>query len=417
MQNVNKKNQIINKFNNSLRKQIVQCSKISPQDLNYQMLGQAENHLFEKYKEVRDITDVLGFFKIMEHVPNFSGAALNNFQILSKCLLASPLTAKERVTIIFLTINSNIEAGVLNGKRIVFTEEIVAKYNFKYIDKESLVQFLISSEAEKIIRTPDEELDQKSRLIKKELEDFTSKLPVSAKFIPEKVINAYRLIEERLLEKQDTFNEEDIKIVISELQQLGVDHSLINAAENILLTAFSKRENRLHQANLSEMKIIPQQKAQTLTEKEQNLLVKELRKYFNSYKMKPVQVKNGNNLEYKELTLDEQIYCVSLMLKLGKSEKEITEFLRITNKYRQKDNPISLFNKLYSKLVYYSNNETIKTAINNIISIINQMMFVDDNEYSEWKELLSDTLDDTLASLPQENEYELTLAKKYSQNN
>jgi hypothetical protein len=139
--------------------------------------------------------------------------------------------------------------------------------------------------------------------------------------------------------------------------------------------------------------------------KEYNLIERELRKYFDIRTMEAVG----------PLTLDLQIYCVGLLLKLGVSEDKIREILTIMNKDGYSyDNPISMFVALQEKLEYYKDVEGISEAIKTMVGIMTEITFGSDVDYDEWEEFLSDEMVATLKLIPKTYDYEIEKAKKGS---
>ena len=139
--------------------------------------------------------------------------------------------------------------------------------------------------------------------------------------------------------------------------------------------------------------------------KEYNLIERELRKYFDLGTMEVVS----------PLTLDLQIYCVGLLLKLGISEDKIRDILRIMNKDGYSyDNPISMFVALYEKLEYYKDVDGVSEAVKTMVGIMTEITFGTDGDYEEWKEFLSSELVSTLKLIPKTYDYEINKAKKGS---
>ena len=140
-----------------------------------------------------------------------------------------------------------------------------------------------------------------------------------------------------------------------------------------------------------------------MSRKQYNLIERELRKYFDLSTMEVVS----------PLTLDLQIYCVGLLLKLGISEDKIREILRIMNKDGYSyDNPISMFVALQEKLEYYKDVEGVSEAIKTMVGVMTEITFGTDVDYDEWQAFLSSELDSTLKLIPKTYDYEIEKAKK-----
>ena len=354
-----------------------------------------ENEIMNVMSETGARLNAARYLEIGLDNASVSGEALANFSFLSKVIMESPLKNRERVKILFYIMQQNIEAGMILETQIPYTTEEVNSYDFKYINKDEALKFLKSEECVKLYHTSDELLSEEQRLIKRELLDFISSLPPKI----DNIIEAHKIVNDSYFSKIDSFESDDINIIISAIKIMDVSDELVDLVFDILNVDLRKRlkkkEDYVYVSKLDNVKYV-------ISDKERNVLSRELRKYFNFYKMEP----------FKILSFDEQIYCVSLMLKLDMEDSLIRDFLRITSKSQKDLNVFSLFNQLYNKLKYYDSNVIIKNALDNMLSIFSQIFIVDSDEYVEWKEMFDTELKLALQEIPKGYEYELSLAKR-----
>ncbi len=118
------------------------------------------------------------------------------------------------------------------------------------------------------------------------------------------------------------------------------------------------------------------------------------------------------------LNLELQIYCVSLMIKMGIDGNVINIALRVMNKGAiiNRDNPLGSYNELYDKLRYYENIPGISDAIANINSYIQEMFICLDEDYVVFKDMIFEEMSSIESSIPRSYEYEfvegMILSKK-----
>ena len=221
------------------------------------------------------------------------------------------------------------------------------------------------------------------------------------------VIEAHKQIKEHYFDKKDSFNEEDVEIFLSSIKGFGLSDKLIDAFRNLLLREVSKRQRKLEVVE-TPVQIVSKPvvvEKPMMDRKEYNLIERELRKYFDIRTMEVVT----------PLTLDLQIYCVGLLIKLGFSDDKIREILKIMNKNGYSyDNPITMFVALSEKLEYYKDVDGIKEAIETMLGAMSEIMIVSDVEYEEWKDFLSSELNSALKLIPKTYDYEIEKAKKGS---
>ena len=342
-----------------------------------------------KDKNQNNIISYSYYEKLIQYFSNDEQIIFLNFDILSNLLLDSDLNTHEKTNLVFFVINKNIKLGIITtNKQFILLSDII-NHQFTNIDKIDLLDLLNDPQFDIFMSSPNEFLDSETLTIRHEIEEFTSTHNYTKAFH-----EAYKVID-------NTLNNQiplDLKELINALKALKITEPLLDNIYYILNKKYSKKEVE----TTREVVEIP--KEQKLSDKEYNYYYKELRKYFDFYHMKPL----------KPLILEDQIYCVSLMLHLNYNKQKINEFLRICNKdlFKNIKNPVILFNTLYPKLLYYADNILIKQAITNIEDCLKNMIDCPIKEYNEWEELLNTELINALDNTSKDYSYELTLAKQ-----
>jgi hypothetical protein len=310
----------------------------------------------------------------------------------------SPLNARGMFSILVRLLEKNLSTNITHQDARCFDIQQIDNYEFKYMTRDEFLEFVRTDEYGRLKQKEESELteDEKRRL--EEFNTYSSLFPLD--IAP--VIEAHKLIKEHYFDKLDSFTSEDIEIFLDNLRKFKLSENLINVFRNLLMREIEKRQKKEVVSPVVEVKTVVETKP-TMSRKQYNLVERELRKYFDLTTMEVVS----------PLTLDLQIYCVGLMLKLGITEDKIREILRIMNKDGYSyDNPISMFVALQEKLEYYKDVEGVSEAIETMVGAMTELTFGTDVDYEEWQEFLSDELASTLKLIPKTYDYEIDKAKK-----
>lgn len=320
------------------------------------------------------------------------------FDYLSDMLEESPLNARGMFAILVRLLEKNLSTNITHQDARCFDIQQIDNYEFKYMTRDEFLEFVRTDEYGRLKNKEESELteDEKKRL--EEFNTYSDLYPLD--IAP--VVEAHKLIKEHYFDKLDSFTMEDIEVFLEQLRGFKLSENLIDIFRNLLVREVEKRQKKEVVVSVSEVKPVVETKP-TMSRKQYNLIERELRKYFDLSTMEVVS----------PLTLDLQIYCVGLLLKLGISEDKIREILRIMNKDGYSyDNPISMFVALQEKLEYYKDVEGVSEAIKTMVGVMTEITFGTDVDYEEWKEFLSSELDSTLKLIPKTYDYEIEKAKK-----
>ena len=321
------------------------------------------------------------------------------FDYLADMLEESPLNARGMFAILVRLLEKNLSTNITHQDARCFDIQQIDNYKFKYMTRDEFLEFVRTDEYGSLKQKEESELTEDE---KKKLEEFNAYSDLYPLDIAP-VIEVHKSIKEHYFDKLDSFTNEDIEIFLDNLRQFKLSENLINIFRTLLLREVEKRQKREVTVSNTQDVTINVIEEVSISKKEYNLIERELRKYFDLSTMKVVG----------PLTLDLQIYCVGLLLKLGISEDKIRDILRIMNKdgYNY-DNPISMFVALQEKLEYYNDVEGVSEAIKTMIGVMTEITFGTDVDYEEWKEFLSEELASTLKLIPKTYDYEIEKAKK-----
>lgn len=366
----------------------------------FRTLLPSDDHDLQRASERKNLKRIL---LVPEEEWELHGEVFIQYDYLSEMLEESPLNARGMFIIVQRLLEKNLATNIVHQNARCFDIQGIDDYNFKYMTRDEFLEFVRTDEYGRLRNKEESELTEHE---KKQLEEFDTYSDLHPLDIGP-VIEAHRLIKEHYFDKKDSFNEEDIEIFLSAIKGFGLSDNLINTFRNLLLREVSKRQ-RKNEVVETPVQVVskPVVVEKTMMDrKEYNLIERELRKYFDIRIMEVVS----------PLTLDLQIYCVGLLIKLGFSEDRIRDILKIMNKNGYSyDNPISMFVALYEKLEYYKDVEGIREAIETMVGAMTELMISFDVDYEEWKEFLSSELNSTLKLIPKTYDYEIEKAKKGS---
>lgn len=343
--------------------------------------------------------------RVPEESWHLHGEVFVEFDILSNLLSLSSLTNKEAVTIIFAFLKKNMEAGICCEEAGAFDQKRIDQYPFTAITPEEVAEMIHQDTYRLLLAKPEEERTEKENQIVKELDDFTRKYPSDVQRYKE----IHQQIAKHYFDKQDSFDEEDIAVVVEELRKMNLTEEYGQKIEKQLRIAIQGRTEKIVKRDTLPSPRKKETKAEppriTLSKKESNTLYREIKKYYDP----------DTNTPTTYLDLPTIIYCLSLMRKLTFSEESIQTFLRNVEKENRKQerHPISLYVELYNKLKYYEDKLDIAEELSSIESILQEMFITTDTEYQEWKNLLEAELASCLSKISSRHEYELEESLKY----
>lgn len=358
---------------------------------------------FEKISERKNVKRLLS---VPEEEWPLHTEVFIDFQYISEMLEESPLNGREMFAIVLRILEKNLATNIANSEMYCFDIKATETYKFSYMSRDEFMEF-VRSDQYGILREKDvNELTLHERKMLEEFERFSEANPLNIS----SVVDGHRTLQESYFSKRDSYTEEDVEEFIQVLRDFGTYESLLEIFRQIMLKEVGKRQKNTFVEPKSTPKVNREEDKKVLSKKEYNLLLRELREYFDIRTMEKVQ----------PLDLDKQIYCVSLLIRLGFSEEKIKGILKVINKDNDIscDNPVSMLIALFGKLSYYREIPGIGESLELMVSALNEMMMigVSDSDYIEWKNLIGEELEHAMSLVPKTYEYEIEEGKKYSKN-
>ncbi|MBE6149365.1 MAG: hypothetical protein E7170_01415 [Firmicutes bacterium] len=173
----------------------------------------------------------------------------------------------------------------------------------------------------------------------------------------------------------DDIKQSDINIIYESLLKLNIEKELCDKFLIILNKKVEKSKNK-KQEKVVYNKFYTKP---SISKKDIYSITNELNSYFDFKNMKVKKI----------LSLDETIYCLSLLYKLSADNKTIDKFLMLTNKEKRKQNPIYVYIDLYDKLIN-SNNKEILNLVDSINYELSKMFICSNDEYNNIKDNISE---------------------------
>lgn len=378
-------------------------------DIENEILERASKRIIrsltdEDTRDIQRITErknAIRLLKVPKEEWPLHGEVFIQFEYISEMLEKAPLNARGKFSIILRLLEKNLSTNIVSEDARCFDIQGIDEYNFSYMTREQFLEFVRTDEYGKLKSKEESELTEHERKMLDEFETFSDLYPLD--IAP--VIEKHKLIKEHYFDKKDSFDIEDIEIFLEAIKSFGVDDSLITMFRQILLKDISKREVKNSEV-VPNILVKPTIVEDRISQKEYNLLNRELKRYFDLTDMICV----------KPLLVDEQIYCVSLMIKMGISDIEIKKALKVMNKnnvhFSNEENPLVVFSRLYSRMNYYKDNDLLQDAIRQIMELFKEVFICNDEDYLVIRELIGEELNQTLQLIPNTYEYEIEEAKK-----
>ena len=317
------------------------------------------------------------------------------FYYLSGLLEKSNLNAKECATIIFMMIKRNLDACILENDSYFVNIESIEKFHFKTMTPEEVYHFICDIGMEKLNLAAEnnpelqEKVDELVAFAEKYAHDFGDFRENNS------------IICKNYFEKIDSFDENDIELILLALKKLSVSSKLLKYVEISLNKDYQKRKNNTEKKAFCWKK--EEKVTNLLSDKEYKLLRKELESYYRVYQNELV----------RDINYSDMIYCLSLMYKLGIEEANIDQFLL---KYRLTStsikDPIQWFVFFYEKLLYHQKDVRVMTSFQQLLEYMSDIFVVDDEEYLYVKEEMRKEESKIENLLVDNFEYEKIVAKK-----
>ena len=323
-----------------------------------------------------------------------------DFNILSDFLIMSPLKTREQLQVILYMLEKNLATPILCDEADGFDAPAIENFEFKTMTKEEARDMIHSMEYGRLSTADPDDLTEDEIAKYMELKQFIDSNPLDLSYLKE----LHRNISMHYFEKIDSFDYDDVSAILCVLESFGVPKNMCDSFKYYFDREVKKREPKEEVVIVRDFhKKLDENR---ITEKEYNLLNRELKKYFDLDDM------------YMEepLTIDMQIYCVSLMMKMRISLDTIKKALKVMNRNNKNlsdsVNPIVLFNRLYGRLNYYSENEELVEAISQIMNFFQEIFICSNDDYEFWKSMIGEELEKALTFVPNTYEYEIEEAKK-----
>ena len=223
-----------------------------------------------------------------------------DFNILSDFLIMSPLKTREQLQVILYMLEKNLATPILCDEADGFDAPAIENFEFKTMTKEEARDMIHSMEYGRLSTADPDDLTEDEIAKYMELKQFIDSNPLDLSYLKE----LHRNISMHYFEKFDSFDYDDVRAILCVLESFGVPKNMCDSFKYYFEREVKKREPKEEIVIVRDFhKKLDENR---ITEKEYNLLNRELKKYFDLDDM------------YMEepLTIDMQIYCVSLMMKM-----------------------------------------------------------------------------------------------------
>ena len=233
-----------------------------------------------------------------------------DYNLLAEFLNSSPLKAREQLQVILYMLEKNLATHILCEETGGFDAPAMENFEFKTMTKEEASKLIHSMEYDRLCTASIDELTEEEKLKYAELREFIDSNPLDLSYIKE----LHRNISMHYFEKIDSFDYDDVNAILCVLESFGIPKEMCDSFKYLLDKEVKKREVKEEIVIVRDFHKKLDEKR--ITEKEYNLLNRELKKYFDL-----------DNMYVEEpLSIEMQIYCVSLMIKMGITDDVIKSY-------------------------------------------------------------------------------------------
>lgn len=308
----------------------------------------------------------------------------DDFSVVSKTLLSSPLNGRESLDVILYLIKRNIESVHILDEKVA-----VAKIPFEELSTKGLasIKDMLESNNIKALFDKDEELLSKKELAKK------AKLKKMIHYFTKSdiLVKSHKTIQTHLLNKEN-YEKEDINEVYHAFLDLDIDESLCDKLKCVLESNLSKRKKKEQKKLSTKIQSVDGNKKKIesknyITDKEYKELKKEIGIYFDMYTCQPT----------RDLTKDEVLHCANLLLKIG-AEQGIIRALFDRVGYVDylvedvEENTVITYLEMYDELKSYETKLNLYDEIKYLKDCFQELFLSNSEDYSFWKKDISKQL-------------------------
>lgn len=344
----------------------------------FKLNNNLEPHFNKSNKRLDDLEEkhniLESFLEILdENKFNKINELFKDYWDLSYLLESSPLNLKEKSSVIFEVIQNNLNKKLLEKEAMVIDTSRLSNHTFKTMNSKEAKLLIYQIGVCHIDEREDLTELEKARIA--EIYRYVEKNAIN---ISEFIENHHQ-IKIHYLDKLTSYTKEDIEVVKIALKKLDVTPKMI---QNIEVFLNKEMERRLD----VKQDVVPNW-GQPNYQRQQLL---------------------------KDLSFEDSIYCVSLMIELGYTEKDINTFLlRVETTKPIETNSITEFVSNYKKYIFYQDDYQIKEKMDTILEYLSVIfMNVEEKEYKDFKHEIREELIKLKYLIPDNYQYEKSLAKK-----
>lgn len=324
----------------------------------------------------------------------------NNFDELSKYLLLSPLNRREMMNVVFFFYYRN---SLLVGDReiLFFDFRKIPQANFNSITAQEFYEMVRSEKFYEFLSIPSNQLTKKQREQKREILEFVKKERLDSTRLVQVILN----IKKHYLDKLDSYDENDIKMVINCLRENQLAPELCSKIQKTLKEDFYKRVTfGLKSSESSKAVATTNPDANKKQHSIPHDVQLRLEHYLDLVTMKPKRI----------MSYDEVLLCVTLLLNFMKKEVVILFLQNVFPGWvKYPKNPLVWYRKMHEKLCFYQEDELLNSACVCLDeSIFKLFIPKDDEEYRNEKKKMLIDLETCCDYLATRYDYELEVATR-----
>lgn len=346
------------------------------------------------------------------HKANANDKIFNSFYSLSLVLESAEFSDRENFDIVFYFVKRNLDIGMFqdhSSKNIIINTK-------KYKKITILCQRMGKENVDDFIHFVYEKHRSGEKM--NSMEKAVFELSFGHKDYFDGVVKFTRIIYKNYFSKIDSYNKEDIAIIVDALQGLDVTDFICSSIKRYLYTQLEERsmKSREKEEVVLRFQDVPSKKEKirtTITNKEYRYILKEVEEFVHFSTLK---------LKQHHLSLELQNQIAGQLLVLGKSQDDVRKFIANCNPFHtckdkdslciELDQVIQYYKDNYNKYIYYKE----AYALEGFLDSINIYIELLEDEYeTEWLTIqiqIYHIIKEMESFIPKNYEYELEMAEK-----
>lgn len=355
--------------------------------------GSNNQELDELELRSREVTNFIKYLTVLKDYGENHGEIFADYNILSWYLDNSNLSARDKYNIILFFMKKNTKSGILEQTPILVDLKDLENRGVNKDIAEFIRELVLNNKLQEFMSKKISEMELSELHIYHIIERFKIDLE------PYKLVISK--IKDHYLDKIDSYDEIDMCVVESVLDEVGVSEDSARAFMSIVKKDYDKRIQRESKEISKPVERLVVE-SNLISDKEYKLIKKEIKSVYDAY----------NRRLLVSVNYEEMIRIARLMKKIDYPDYDIENFIRevmktLNSEIMDSSEVWEYLFKYMDKYAYYMDED----KMNDVLEYLGEMMICDDEDYRFWKNEIIKIINFERIKFNNKYDYEMSLVK------